>query len=346
MRVLVTGGSGFIGTAITARLLRQGAQVLNVEGAGLGSSPEALVGWMGSRRYRILKADICDIDAMLALFEEFQPDLVLNCAAENEVERSPSGATGYLRTNFLGTYTLLEAARYWWAGRRGGYRFHQVSTDEVYGGLALGEPEIKDPVTAAPRTSFVASKALADHLVHAWGHAYNLPVVVTQCADNYGPWQFPEKLIPSMITNGIEGQALALAGSGENVRGWVHVSDHADAVARVVEHGQSGETYRIDGAQQQRNKEVIHQICKRLDERIPDAAPHHRMISQGIDRPVPRQYLEAASEKAARQLGWRPNVDFREGLTSTVDWYLENKSWWRRLRGTQQPKKERELETA
>ena len=344
MRVLVTGGSGFIGTAITERLLRAGGQVLNVESSALGASPEALVDWEGSRRYRVVGTDICEIDAMLALFEDFQPDLVLNCAAENEVERSVQGATGYLRTNFLGTYTLLEAARYWWAGRRGDHRFHQISTDEVYGGLALGEPEIKDPVTAAPRTSFAASKALADHLVHAWGQAFNMPVVVTQCADNYGPWQFPEKLIPSLITNGIEGRSLALAGSGENLRDWVHVADHAEAVARVLELGRSGETYRVDGSQERRNKDVVHQICNVLDERLPDAAPHHRMISQGVERTMPRQYLEAASENAARELGWRPNIDFRDGLASTVDWYLNNQKWWRRIRGTHRAKKKRELE--
>ena len=346
MRILMIGGSGFIGTAITGRLLRAGAQILNIEGNSTFGATDALSGWMGSRRYRVLNADICEIDTMLAVFEEFQPDAVMNCAAENQVERSASGARGYLRTNFLGTYTLLEAARHWWAGRRGEHRFHQISTDEVYGGLALGEPQIKDPATSAPRTPFVASKALADHLVHAWGQTYGLPIIVSQCADNYGPWQFPEKLIPLMITNGIEGESLALAGSGENLRGWVHISDHADAIARVLEYGQTGETYRIEGTAERHNKDVVHQICKELDTRLPDAAPHHRRISQGIERVVPRQHLEARSETAAKQLGWRPTIDFREGLSSTVDWYLENKTWWRRIRKANQTKAERKLEPA
>ena len=346
MRVLVTGGSGFIGTAITGRLLRAGAQILNVEAPATGSSPEALADWTGSRRYQVRTGDICDIDLMLGLFEDFQPDVVLNCAAEQQVDRSPDGARGYLKTNFVGTYTLLEAARHWWAGRRGDYRFHQISTDEVYGGLELGEAEIVDPDTAAPRTPYAASKALADNLVHAWGQTYGLPVVATQCANNYGPWQFPEKLIPLMVTNGIQGRSLALSGSGENLRDWVHVSDHAEAVARVLEYGQTGETYRIGGAHAQRNKDVVRQICEALDERLPDAAPHHRRISQTTDRTQRQQRLAAQSELAATQIGWQPNVGFRQGLVSTVDWYLDNQDWWQRLRKKPKSEEKRELAVA
>ena len=334
MRVLVTGGCGFIGTAIVDKLLRSGAQVLNLDKLTYAAAPEALGGWTGSERYQIVEGDICDINLVLELFEDFQPDTVINCAAESHVDRSIDSAAVFLQTNFIGTYTMLEAARCWWAGRKGTHRFHQISTDEVYGALGPSDPATREKAPYAPNTPYAASKASADHLVHAWGQTYGLPVVTSHCTNNYGPWQFPEKLIPLMITNGIDGRVLPLYGAGDNIRDWLHVSDHADAVLTVLEHGDSGETYNIGGLREQRNMDVVHLICDELDARLPEDAPHHRMISHVVDRAAHDRRHAVDTSKIATQLGWQPKTDFREGLAETVEWYFENREWWRVIRET------------
>ncbi|MEM6624377.1 MAG: dTDP-glucose 4,6-dehydratase [Pseudomonadota bacterium] len=332
MRVLMTGGCGFIGTAIADLMLRRGNQVLNIDRLTYAANPSALQGWMGSDRYRIVKGDICDMAKVLSVFEEFQPDCVIHAAAESSVDRSIDGAAQFLQTNFVGTYTMLEAARHWWAKRKGTYRFHHVSTDEVFGSLGPGDPGVREQTSYAPNSPYAASKAASDHLVRAWGQTYGLPVVTTHSTNSYGPWQFPEKLVPLMITKGAEGEALPLYGAGDNVRDWLHVADHAEAVRVVLEHGNTGETYNVGGSFEQPNVEIVRMICNELDEHMPENAPHERMICHVEDRVAHDWRYAVDTTKIWSDLRWRPEIEFRRGLSRTVDWYLQNRPWWQEIR--------------
>lgn len=332
MRVLITGGCGFIGTAVVDLMLRRGHQVLNLDKMTYAANLDALEEWEGSARYQILQGDVCDMSLVLSVFEDFQPDCVIHCAAETQVDRSIDGAAQFLQTNFVGTYTMIEAARHWWAGRRGEYRFHQISTDEVDGSLGPNDPAVAENTPFAPNNPYAASKAAASHLVRAWAHTYNLPVVTTHCSNNYGPWQFPEKLIPMMITKGAEGQALPIYGAGDHVRDWLHVSDHAEAVRIVLERGRVGETYNVGGTTEQPNVEVVRMICDELDARLPESAPHARMIQHVEDRAGHDWRNAVDTTKIWRELGWRPETDFKSGLRRTVDWYLAHRPWWQEIR--------------
>ncbi|MEM7743428.1 MAG: dTDP-glucose 4,6-dehydratase [Pseudomonadota bacterium] len=332
MRVLVTGGCGFIGTAIVDLLLRRGIQVVNLDKLTTSANPAALSEWEGTPRYEVVQGDICDLEKILSVLENFQPDCIIHAAAETDVDRSLQSTAQFLQTNFVGTYTMLEAARHWWAGRGGDYRFLHISTDEVFGGLSDSDPGFSEQSAYAPNSPYAASKAAGDHLVRAWGQTYGLPVVTTHCSNNYGPWQFPEKLIPLMITNGADGEPMAISGAGHIVHDWVHVEDHAQAVRTVLEHGENCATYNIGGSSDQPHVEIVHMICVELDRRFPDRAPHSRMIQHIDDTRAEDARYAVDTSKIWRELRWRPETEFRSGLSRTVDWYLENRPWWQKIR--------------
>ena len=327
MRLLVTGGCGFIGSAVVRLALERGHDVLNVDKMTYAASRESLPGAEETGRYRLMVADICDAEAMAQAFADFDPDFCLHLAAESHVDRSIDGPGAFIETNVNGTFTLLQAARAQ-ADRRPGFRFHHVSTDEVFGALGP-EGAFTETTAYAPNSPYSASKAASDHLVRAWGETFGLPIVVTNCSNNYGPYQFPEKLIPVMVLNGLAGRPLPIYGRGENVRDWLFVEDHAAALLLVAEKGALGQTYNIGGDAEAQNIDIVRTVCALLDEARPDAAPHDRLIEHVTDRPGHdfRYAIDAAKIRA--ELGWRPTVDLEQGLARTVAWYLENEAWWR-----------------
>ncbi len=274
MKILVTGGAGFIGSAVIRQLIREtDATIVNLDKLTYAATPEALEECAISPRYRLVEGDIRTRDLLAGLFEEHDPDAVMHLAAESHVDRSIDGPADFLQTNIFGTFALLEAARAWRAGRKGDFRFHHVSTDEVFGSLGPGDTAFSEITPYAPNSPYSASKAASDHLVRAWGETYGLPVVISNCSNNYGPWQFPEKLIPVMLIAACEGQPLPVYGAGENVRDWLHVEDHARALRLVLEHGATGESYNIGGDAEHRNIDVVRQICALMDEYRPASAP-------------------------------------------------------------------------
>jgi dTDP-glucose 4,6-dehydratase len=333
MRILVTGGCGFIGSAaIRHGIAAMDAVVLNVDKLTYAATPEALEGVEASGRYSFLQADICDAAALARAFSEFEPDAVMHLAAESHVDRSIDGPLAFITTNMVGTYTLLEATLRYWTKlsplRRRGFRFHHVSTDEVYGSLDAEEPGFTEATPYRPRSPYSASKAGSDHLVRAWGETFGLPVLVTNCSNNYGPWQFPEKLIPVMILNARRQQPLPVYGQGRNVRDWLHVEDHARALWEVLTRGRPGETYNIGGMAERRNIDVVHAVCEAMDQRFPDRAPHKRLLRHVTDRPGHDLRYAIDATKLRDELGWRPTVDFETGLAGTIDWYLGHEHWW------------------
>jgi dTDP-glucose 4,6-dehydratase len=333
MKVLVTGGAGFIGSAVIRQLIREtDAQVVNLDMLTYAATPEALEHCAASPRYRFVRGDIRDRALVMGLFEEHSPDAVMHLAAESHVDRSIDGPDDFLQTNIFGTFTLLEAVRAWAAGRKGGLRFHHISTDEVYGSLRAGDPAFAETTAYAPNSPYSASKAASDHLVRAWGETYGLEVVTSNCSNNYGPWQFPEKLIPVMLIAAYEGKPLPVYGAGENVRDWLHVEDHARALRLVMERGRPGETYNIGGNAERRNIDVVRRICALMDEHVPEEAPHERLISFVADRPGHDLRYAVDSAKIRRDLGWEPAETFESGLDGTVAWYLANAAWWREIR--------------
>ena len=338
MKVLVTGGAGFIGSAVVRRAVAEGLSVVNVDKLTYAANPENVAMVADSPLYAFEQADICDAAAMSRIFESHAPDAVMHLAAESHVDRSIDGPAAFIQTNITGTYVLLEAARAYWralpAERQAAFRFHHISTDEVYGTLgATGLFTEETPY--APNSPYSASKAASDHLVRAWGETYGLPVLVTNCSNNYGPFHFPEKLIPVVILNALAGRPIPVYGKGENVRDWLYVEDHAVALLTVLRQGVVGETYNIGGHNEARNIDIVRRICAILDELRPAAAPRETLITHVTDRPGHdfRYAIDAA--KIGRELGWKPSVTLEEGLRQTVQWYLDNEPWWRSLQQRQ-----------
>jgi len=338
MRILVTGGCGFIGSAAIRHAVGvMGATVLNVDKLTYAATPEALEDVEASGRYSFRQADICDAAALAEAFAGFAPDAVMHLAAESHVDRSIDGPLAFITTNLVGTYTLLEAARLYWSKLgplpRRRFRFHHVSTDEVYGSLDLAAPGFTETTPYSPRSPYSASKAGSDHLVRAWGETFGLPVLVTNCSNNYGPWQFPEKLIPVMILKACRGEPLPVYGEGRNIRDWLHVEDHARALWEVLTRGRPGETYNIGGMAERRNLDVVASVCRLMDERFPDRAPHDRLMRFVADRPGHDLRYAIDAGKIRDELGWVPSVDFETGLAATLDWYLAHEDWWLPLHG-------------
>ncbi|QHS09779.1 dTDP-glucose 4,6-dehydratase [Sinimarinibacterium sp. NLF-5-8] len=331
--LLITGGAGFIGSALIRLLLKSSdANVVNLDKLTYAASPEALEDAPNHPRYRFEQVDITNAAELARVFAQYQPDGVLHLAAESHVDRSIDGPAAFIDTNIVGTFRLLEATLAHWqtlsAEQRQAFRFHHISTDEVYGTLG-SEGYFLETTAYAPNSPYSASKAASDHLVRAWHHTYGLPVVMTNCSNNYGPYQFPEKLIPLMILNALEGKPLPVYGNGQNVRDWLYVDDHARALQRVFEHGQVGETYNIGGHNEKRNLELVELLCALLDERLPGSAhaPHRQLITFVEDRKGHDLRYAIDARKIERELGWTPTETFDSGIRKTVDWYLNNRSW-------------------
>jgi dTDP-glucose 4,6-dehydratase len=339
--ILLTGGFGFIGSAVVRHLLATtDAVVVNIDKMTYAATPASLAMHAGSARHIHIRADICDADAMRAAFATHRPTHVMHLAAESHVDRSIDGPAEFIRTNVVGTQVLLEAARGYWAGlppaERAAFRFHHVSTDEVFGSLDHGDPPFGPTTPYDPRSPYSASKAASDHLVRAWQHTYGFPAFVSNTTNNYGPWQFPEKLIPLVTLNALEGRPLPVYGDGSNVRDWLHVEDHAEALALALFRGEPGATYCIGPRQERTNLEVVRAICTTLDALRPDpAGPRARLITYVKDRPGHdfRYAMDPSGAEAA--LGWRARFDFEAGLRHTIEWYLANEAWWRPIRSGQ-----------
>ncbi|WID94692.1 dTDP-glucose 4,6-dehydratase [Bosea vestrisii] len=337
-RYLVTGGAGFIGSAVVRHLIRQTPhQVLVVDKLTYAGNRDNLEPVSNDPRLTFLQADIGDAAAMRHAFAEFAPDIVMHLAAESHVDRSIDGPAAFIETNIVGSFVLLqEALRHWRtlpAEDQAGFRFHQISTDEVFG--SLGEDGLFSETSPyQPNSPYSASKAASDHLARAWHHTYGLPVVLSNCSNNYGPYHFPEKLIPLMILNALEGKALPVYGSGAQVRDWLHVEDHARALALIAESGRIGESYNVGGSAERSNLEVVKAICALMDELSPDAGigPRENLIRFVADRPGHDQRYAIDASKIERELGWRPQESFESGLRKTIAWYLENRDWWGRIR--------------
>lgn len=334
-RILVTGGAGFIGSAVVRQLLAEtDAFVVNVDKLTYAANLSSLPGAEGHPRYAFEKVDICDAAELHRVFDTHRPDAVMHLAAESHVDRSIDGPGEFIQTNVVGTFRLLEAARGYWsalpAEAKEAFRFHHISTDEVFG--TLGDDGFFTETTAySPNSPYSASKASSDHLVRAWHETYGLPVVLTNCSNNYGPYHFPEKLIPLMILKGLAGEKLPVYGKGDNIRDWLYVEDHARALRLVLEKGRIGESYNIGGHNERTNLEVVRAICAHLDEMDPAGAPHDRLISFVTDRPGHDRRYAIDAGKIERDLGWTPLETFESGLRKTVAWYLENRDWWQAI---------------
>ncbi len=335
MRILVTGGAGFIGSAVCRHLVGAGHDVLNVDKLTYAGNLASLTAIHNDPRYRFARADIRDRAAIDALFAEFRPDGVMHLAAESHVDRSISSSGEFVETNITGTFVMLEAARAYWSGldaaNKEAFRFLHVSTDEVYG--SLGDEGLFEETTPYdPSSPYSASKAAADHLASAWQRTYGLPVVISNCSNNYGPFHFPEKLIPLVILNALHGKPLPVYGQGANIRDWLYVEDHAKALFLILTRGRVGEKYNVGGRNERRNIDVVRRICAILDELRPQGAPHERLITYVTDRPGHDARYAIDATKLETELGWRAEENFDTGIAKTVRWYLDNEWWWRPLR--------------
>lgn len=336
MRVLVTGGAGFIGSAVVRHLvLVRNYDVLTVDKLTYAGNVASLATVENNPRHRFLQADICNRAAMQEAFDSFKPDRVMHLAAESHVDRSITGARDFVETNVVGSFTLLEAARHYWQDLFGkaktDFRFLHVSTDEVYG--SLGEDGLFTEETPYdPSSPYSASKAASDHLAKAWGRTYGMPVIVSNCSNNYGPYHFPEKLIPLIVLNALESKSLPVYGNGANIRDWLFVEDHARALDLIAERGRIGETYNIGGRNERSNIEVVKRICSIMDTLRPQKAPHERLITYVRDRPGHDARYAIDATKLEVELGWEAEENFDTGIEKTVKWYLENKWWWAPLR--------------
>ncbi|GGY53952.1 dTDP-glucose 4,6-dehydratase [Parvularcula lutaonensis] len=336
MKVIVTGGAGFIGSAVIRYLINDtDAEVVNVDKLTYAANLDTLNSVADDPRYSFKKLDICDRAAMDQLFADEQPTHVMHLAAESHVDRSISGSQAFIDTNIMGTYNLLEAARGYWMGLgdadKEAFRFHHISTDEVYG--SLGEEGLFHETTAYdPSSPYSASKAASDHLVMAWHRTYGLPVVLSNCSNNYGPFQFPEKLIPLMILNAQEGKELPVYGDGSNIRDWLHVDDHARALYMILTQGRLGEGYNVGGRNERTNLQVVHTICDTLDQLLPTDTPRRELIKFVQDRPGHDQRYAIDATKLEEELGWKAQYNFDTGIQQTIEWYLANRDWWEPLR--------------
>lgn len=337
-RVLVTGGAGFIGSAVVRHLIRQGCDVLTFDKLTYAGNLASLGEARSNPRHRFVRADICDGDAVRTALDSFRPDLVMHLAAESHVDRSIDGPGDFIHTNVVGTYTMLqESLRYWRAlpgTERDTFRFHHISTDEVFGSLGP-DGLFREDTPYQPNSPYSASKASSDHLVRAWHHTYGLPAVMSNCSNNYGPYHFPEKLIPLVILNALEGLPLPVYGTGENVRDWLFVDDHAEALATIATRGRLGESYNVGGASERRNIDVVRAICVALDASVPSdrIGPREDLIRFVSDRPGHDARYAIDFSKLNRELGWHPRETFDTGIEKTVQWYLANRHWWEPLRG-------------
>ncbi len=341
MKIIVTGGAGFIGSAVARHIINDTADhILVLDSLTYAGNLESLAPIADSDRYSFEQVDICDRQALDRVFAAFQPDAVMHLAAESHVDRSIDGPAAFIETNIVGTYTLLEAARQYWhaldAERKQAFRFHHISTDEVYGDLHGTDDLFTETTPYAPSSPYSASKAASDHLVRAWLRTYGLPTVVTNCSNNYGPYHFPEKLIPLTILNALEGKPLPVYGNGAQVRDWLYVEDHARALYKVVTEGEVGETYNIGGHNERKNIEVVQTICALLDELVPNKsggiAHYADLITFVTDRPGHDMRYAIDAAKIDAELGWKPQETFESGIRKTVEWYLANETWWRRVK--------------
>jgi dTDP-glucose 4,6-dehydratase len=336
MRVIVTGGAGFIGSALIRHLvLEKGCEVLNIDALTYAGYLPSLRAVEGKANYQFLHANICDRAAMSEAIAGFRPDRIMHLAAESHVDRSITGAADFIQTNVIGTFTLLEAARDYWASldgeARDAFRFLHVSTDEVYGSLG-DEGLFTEDTPYDPSSPYSASKASSDHLAKAWQRTYGLPVVVSNCSNNYGPYHFPEKLIPLTILNALAGERLPVYGKGENVRDWLYVEDHARALDLIAERGRVGETYNVGGRNERRNIDVVRRVCAVLDALVPANRPREELIEFVTDRPGHDARYAIDATRLETELGWRAQENFETGIEKTVQWYLDNDWWWRPLR--------------
>lgn len=343
MKILVTGGAGFIGSAVIRHIIKTTQDsVINLDKLTYAGNLDSLLEVSSSSRYAFEQVDICNRHALDKVFQQHQPDAVMHLAAESHVDRSIDGPAEFIQTNIVGTYTLLEAARAYWNAldpkRKQAFRFHHISTDEVYGDL----PHPSDQATATehlftettayqPSSPYSASKASSDHLVRAWLRTYGFPTLITNCSNNYGPYHFPEKLIPLVILNALEGKPLPIYGKGDQIRDWLYVKDHAKALYSVVTQGKVGETYNIGGHNELQNIEVVQAICKILDELVPSSQPYSSLITYVSDRPGHDRRYAIDASKIAQELGWKPQETFESGLRKTIKWYLANQHWCQRV---------------
>lgn len=342
-RILITGGCGFVGSALVRYLVAAvGASVLNLDKLTYAGSVSTVASVANMPNYRFARVDICNAPDLNAVIREFQPEGIVHLAAESHVDRSIDGPAEFIRTNVIGTYTLLEAALKYFrllpSEQRDSFRFLNVSTDEVYGALAHGDAAFTEESKHRPTSPYSASKASADHLARAWWCTYGLPVIVSNCSNNYGPYQFPEKMIPTMVLSALEGCPLPVYGTGENIRDWLFVDDHVAALAQLLAAGKPGETYLVGGGAELRNIDLVHQICALLDELKPDTVqfPHAQLIRFVPDRPGHDLRYAVDGSKIRNELGWHPAESLASGLRRTVQWYIDNEAWWReRLGGSE-----------
>ena len=332
MKLVVTGGAGFIGSAVVRLAIARGHEVVNIDKLTYAACLDNVAQAAQSPDYTFIQADICDPQAMADAFATHQPDAVMHLAAESHVDRSIDGPGAFIETNVMGTYTLLQAARMYWeaAGKPDTFRFHHISTDEVFGSLGP-TGQFTEDTPYDPRSPYSASKASSDHLVRAWHETYGLPVVLTNCSNNYGPYHFPEKLVPVVILNALAGKPLPIYGKGDNVRDWLYVEDHADALLKVLAEGVVGRSYNIGGENERTNLELVTTLCTILDDLRPAAAPYADLITYVTDRPGHDARYAIDPARIRTELGWRPSVTVEEGLRQTVQWYLDNEDWWRAL---------------
>ena len=337
MRILVTGGAGFIGSAVIRYIIRKtDFIVINVDKLTYAGNKESLIEVDDSERYIFEKADICDSQELKRIFRSYRPNMIMHLAAESHVDRSIDGPSAFINTNIVGTFNLLEISRSYFHSlqekKKKLFRFHHVSTDEVYGDLYSSNDFFTEETAYSPSSPYSASKAAADHLVRSWGRTYSLPYVLTNCSNNYGPYHFPEKLIPHVILNAIKGKPIPVYGDGSQIRDWLYVEDHADALFQVITKGKTGETYNIGGHNEKSNLEVVQSICDLLEELNPSKPVgidrYHDLITFVNDRPGHDKRYAIDASKIKNDLGWVPERSFEEGIRKTVEWYLQNRSWW------------------
>ena len=341
MKFLITGGAGFIGSAVIRNIINNTSDsVLNLDKLTYAGNLESLADVSGSRRYEFVRGDVCDRALLVNIFERFKPDIVMHLAAESHVDRSIEGPGEFIQTNIVGTYALLEEARNYWFSlndkKKQNFRFHHVSTDEVYGDLEVDEGLFTEETSYAPSSPYSASKASSDHLVRAWHRTYKLPILITNCSNNYGPYQFPEKLIPLIILNALEGKDLPIYGNGKQIRDWLYVDDHARALLHAASYGEVGETYNIGGHNEMKNIDVVKTVCSILDElspsKIDDIEKYEQLIVFVTDRAGHDIRYAIDATKIANELSWTPDETFATGIRKTVEWYLENSVWFNRVK--------------